>query len=135
MELKVLEQDSKFLNSHPETYDEYVLVQSRNISTFNRGDDFFEGYVCVNNPTTGKNIVRRIVAHSSPGLDSGHAMLGSRTMAYLELKEYDSITIEPICKLKYLWKNSNSEKRISIKLAIWALVISILAFIVTILTL
>ena len=134
---KVFSLTPEFVNKHPNDYENFVALHSRDVSSFRdskggKNPDAIEGLVCVKNASNKcKRIYRKVVASSTHGLDGSHAMLGNKSMIQLGIKEYDKIIIRPANRFCYLWNNYDPIIRYQFRVAVILGILSLLVGIVS----
>ena len=114
----------EFIEKHPDNYEHLVALQSNEVAKYISANcknitDTIEGLVRIQNAANkSKYIYRKAVASSTYGLDADHAMLSSRSMKVLDIKEYDEIIIKQTSWFFYLWNHYDTTIRAPFKVAV-----------------
>ena len=114
----------EFIEKHPDNYEHLVALQSNEVAKYISANcknitDTIEGLVRIQNAANkSKYIYRKAVASSTHGLDADHAMLSSRSMKVLDIKEYDEIIIKQTSWFFYLWNHYDTTIRAPFQVAV-----------------
>lgn len=131
--------DKAFIDRHPDTCEQYVLVHSSAFAKIfgSKNSDGIEdqeqldGLVKVRF-SCGKHgkVYRRLHGRTISGLGGSSIQIASRTMNYLGIKDGAKVTVSKACGVAYLWHHPDTTVRIAFRFAIYAFAFSCLLTVV-----
>ena len=127
--------DKAFIDRHPDTYEQYVLVHSTAFAKIfgkrepgeKETQEQLDGLVkvCSSCGENGK-VYRRLHGLRMQGFDGSSIQIASRTMNYLGIKDGAKVTVSKACGVAYLWHHPDTTVRIAFRFAIYAFAFSCL---------